>query len=182
MASLRDYINLSEGEKFRQKYTFEEAIDKISSFELNSENTRKDLAELINGFITGYKAEIEQENELAEALVTAIKNECYYEFMFDWSHNGKIAYEPMAANVANLLIDEVSKDTRWPDDFDYRMPNKRMFASIDGPEQMNKVKNYVSAQPSNNSIYLSYAAFSNPNFGEEFVISSSDGSSSEKLS
>lgn len=168
MGSLRNYRDLSEGEKFREKYSFEEAIDKINSFELGGYDTRRDLAQLINGFITGYKAEIEQDNDLAQKLANVINNECRYEFFFDWIHNGSISYEPMAANVANLLVDELQKDARWPDDVDYRMPNKRLFASIDGKEQIDVVKQYVSAQPSPNSVYLSYAAFSNPNFGEEY--------------
>ena len=167
MSILRNFKNLTENERLRMKFTFEEGIDKINSFDLKT-GGRDDLAELINDFITGYKNEVEQDNALAEALVKVVNEHCRDEFYTGYIHNSRISYEPMAANVANLMIDEVSKNKEWPDSMDYRMLNKRLFASIDGKEQIDMVKAYVDAAPSPNSRYLSYAAFSNVNFGDEY--------------
>ena len=167
MSVLRNFKNLTENERLRMKFTFEEGVDKINSFDLKA-GGRDDLAELINDFITGYKSEVEQDNALAEALVKVVNEHCRDEFYTGYIHNSRISYEPMAANVANLMIDEVSKNKEWPDSMDYRMLNKRLFASIDGKEQIDMVKAYVDAAPSPNSRYLSYAAFSNVNFGDEY--------------
>jgi hypothetical protein len=167
MSILRNFKNLTENERLRMKFTFEEGIDKINSFDLKT-GGRDDLAELINDFVTGYKKEVEQDNALAEALVKVVNEHCRDEFYTGYIHNSRISYEPMASNVANLMIDEVSKNKNWPDSMDYRMLNKRLFASIDGKEQIDVVKAYVDAAPSPNSRYLSYAAFSNVNFGDEY--------------